>query len=439
MSAEREAPGVHEVLIIGAGPSGTLLAAELRRLGVEALLIERRTDSAPGSRAIGVHPPVLAALEPSGATARILEGAARIPRGMARAAGRTIATVRFDRRHPRFPFIAAAPQQVTEAALAAIAPEPLRGMRVIGVHAAGDLMRVRAEDAAGDTTVWAARTVVVAAGARGRQLLSGFLPVRAHAYADRYLMTDLADAPGEPEHTAVITLGASGVAESFPLPNGGRRLVARVTAAGPHEARERRGRLTSAGADIGDAEIGDRTGEVDLAGPLARAAQAADVDRLAAAVLERIGRAELASRVTAATGFGIRRVLLSRMVSGPWAQHGAGSGYVIAIGDAAHEVSPIGGQGMNLGLLDAVTLAPVLARLHAHALVDEPHALAHWERNRLASARTAGRLAGLNTALGRPWPRPVTGTIAAAMRTAMRTPLVRLPERAYAMGFDRDA
>ncbi|WP_053352409.1 FAD-dependent oxidoreductase [Leucobacter musarum] len=425
MSAEREAPGVHEVLIIGAGPSGTLLAAELRRLGVEALLIERRTDSAPGSRAIGVHPPVLAALEPSGATARILEGAARIPRGMARAAGRTIATVRFDRRHPRFPFIAAAPQQVTEAALAAIAPEPVRGMRVIGVHAAGDLMRVRAEDAAGDTTVWAARTVVVAAGARGRQLLSGFLPVRSHAYADRYLMTDLADAPGEPEHTAVITLGASGVAESFPLPNGGRRLVARVTAAGPHEARERANRGTEHCSD--------------LAGPLARAAQAADVDRLSAAVLERIGRAELASRVTAATGFGIRRVLLSRMVSGPWAQHGAGSGYVIAIGDAAHEVSPIGGQGMNLGLLDAVTLAPVLARLHAHALVDEPHALAHWERNRLASARTAGRLAGLNTALGRPWPRSVTGTIAAAMRTAMRTPLVRLPERAYAMGFDRDA
>lgn len=425
MNAERDNSGVHDVLIIGAGPSGTLLAAELRRLGVDALLIERRTDAAPGSRAIGVHPPVLAALESSGATARILEGAARIPRGMARAAGRTIATVRFDRRHPRFPFIAAAPQHVTETALAAIAPDPLRGMRVIGVHAAGDVMQVRAEDSEGNATTWAARTVVVAAGARGRRLLSGFLPVRAHAYPDRYLMTDLEDAPGEPEHTAVITLGATGVAESFPLPNGGRRLVARVTAAGPHEASERAKRGTDHHSD--------------LAGPPARAAQAADVDRLAAAVLERIGSVELAERVTAASAFGIRRVMLSRMVSGPWAQRGAGSGYVIAIGDAAHEVSPIGGQGMNLGLLDAVTLAPVLARLHARAHADDAHELAHWERNRLASARTAGRLAGLNTALGRPWPGPVTSTIAAAMRTAMRTPLVRLPERAYAMGFDRDA
>ena len=35
---------------------------------------------------------------------------------------------------------------------------------------------------------------------------------------------------------------------------------------------------------------------------------------------------------------------------------------MVLLGDAAHEISPIGGQGMNLGWTDAVRLARELAR-----------------------------------------------------------------------------
>jgi 2-polyprenyl-6-methoxyphenol hydroxylase-like FAD-dependent oxidoreductase len=75
---------VADVVVVGAGPVGTLLAAELTRLGVEVDLLERRSDAGEGTRAIGVHAPVLAALEASGATERLLAEAVRVSRGEAR-------------------------------------------------------------------------------------------------------------------------------------------------------------------------------------------------------------------------------------------------------------------------------------------------------------------------------------------------------------------
>lgn len=404
-------PAACDVLVVGAGPSGSLLASELQRLGVDVVLLEQRVDASPGSRAIGVHPPVLAALEASGATERLLAGATRITRGIAVAAGRTVGEVHFDRLSVRFPFVASVPQAVTEATVAAQGPPPVRGMRVVGVHPTPAGVAVHAVDAGGGSRSWLAGTVVVATGASGRRLLSGLFTGRSRAYPDRYLMTDLSESPGQPEHTAVITLGSGGVAESFPMPGGGRRLVARVS---PRHH---------------DAGVGDGVSD-------------SDGERLAEAISARMGCPELAAHVTGASRFSIRRVLLDRMVF---------ANAVIAIGDAAHEVSPIGGQGMNLGLLDAVTLAPVLARARsgsrhgaasrtpAERTREKNTALRHWERSRLASARTAARLAGLNTVLGRPWPRRLAPTAAAVLGSALRTPLARLPERAYTMGFDREA
>ncbi|MGK0715385.1 FAD-dependent oxidoreductase [Leucobacter sp. W1153] len=377
-----------DVIVVGAGPTGMLLAAELQRCGISVALLERRDVSCPGTRAIGVHAPVLAALEASGATERILAEASRVTRGIARSGKRELGEVRFDRLRARFPFVATVPQSVTESAVAVGAPPVTRSAEVVAVAETSDRVTVSAAIGGTGTRELTARSVVIAAGASGRSLVSDLMRVSKTEYPDRYLMADVAGAAALPSDTAVIHLDQHGVLESFPLPQGGRRLVA-------WDGHER----SEVGAD----------------------------ERLRRAVAVRTGDEAIASLIAGATSFGIRRVLLRRMRVGR----------ILAIGDTAHEVSPIGGQGMNLGLLDAATLAPVLARcLTGEASTRE---LDLWERTRLASARTAARLAHLNTSLGRSRSARAHRTATGILSAVLGSPLERTAARAYAMGFDRDA
>lgn len=383
-AARAPLPAACEVAVVGAGPVGLLLGAELHRRGVDAAVLERRADAGGGgTRAIGVHAPVLAALEACGATERMLASAVRVRRGEARSGDRVLGTVRFDRLDARFPFVATLPQSATEGAVAHGAPAPLRGTTVTAVSRDGGRMRVRTDR--GDIR---ARVVVLAGGAASRALAYRADAVAAHEYRDRYLMTDAVVRDDDP--TAVVRLGRLGVLESFPLPGGARRFVAWDRAPGEAEPEARLARLRAA--------------------------------------LVAHGLPDAAERVVAASGFRVRRVVAPGMRR---------DGLVV-IGDAAHEISPIGGQGMNLGLLDAVTLAPIVAAWVQRGEAPDA-ALATWERRRLASARTSAAIATLNTTLGRPLGAGGDAVRRGALGMLLGSPAARLFAHAYAMGLDRDA
>lgn len=44
-----------EVLIVGAGPVGLMAAIELRRRGIDVMIVDKRSDIAPWAKAVGVH------------------------------------------------------------------------------------------------------------------------------------------------------------------------------------------------------------------------------------------------------------------------------------------------------------------------------------------------------------------------------------------------
>ena len=167
-------------------------------------MLERRARPGDGTRAIGVHAPVLAALEASGTTERLLASAVRVSRGEARSDGQVLGTVRFDRLRRRFPFVAALPQAATEAALAVGAPAPRRGATVTSVTPGADGIRV----SFGEDEALSASIVVIAGGWRARELVYRPGGMRVRPYPDRYLMADVAS--GRDRDLAVVNIDRSG-------------------------------------------------------------------------------------------------------------------------------------------------------------------------------------------------------------------------------------
>ncbi|WP_432572037.1 FAD-dependent oxidoreductase [Kineococcus sp. SYSU DK005] len=374
------APGagrVHDVLVVGAGSAGLFLAAALAQRGVDVVVLERRTAAGTGSRAIGLHPPAVLALRALGLEQEALALGARVERGVARSRGRRLGALGFERAWPERPFVLTLPQHRTEALLARrlrqFAPAALRrGWEVLGTREDGGVVHVTARGAGGPVRTWRARVLVGADGAHGGTRERAGIGAHGRTYPDTYLMGDFADTTGD-AGTAVIHLEPAGVVESFPLPAGRRRWVVHTGAA-----------PSAPGAPS------------TPAAPAAPGAPAgASAQALAALVAARTGEVLDPATASAVSAFAVHRRLARRMVAGRQ----------VLIGDAAHEISPIGGQGMTLGWLDAQALVPLLVRVLAGgtgADLRSVRGFVRFERERTRAARTAARRAGLNTVLGRP-------------------------------------
>lgn len=333
---------------------GLYLGCLLARSGLSFTVLERRQRPGTHSRAIGIHPPALQAFQELGCAEAFLAAGIQIRRGVVRSGTEVLGELSFASASRTFPFVLSLPQQQTETLLAEhlerIAPGTLqRCTEVTDLQQRSTHVDLTVQNGNRSCSLQA-KFVVGADGCRSLVRSLTGLEYPGGTYADTYLMGDFPDTSAYGQ-TAVVHLVNSGVVEAFPLPGGLRRWVVHTDVLN----------LSARPRDLVDL-VEDRTGLHLPAG---------DCSMLSA--------------------FEVHHHAVSRMCAGR----------TVLIGDAAHEVSPIGGQGMNLGWLDAQALMPALM-----VAVRDPDqgalAMMKMERRRLRSARIASRQAELNMSAGRP-------------------------------------
>lgn len=344
-----------DVIVVGGGPTGLMLAAELRLHDVDVLVLERDAEPTTVVRSLGLHARSIEVLDQRGLLDRFLAHGTRYPVG-GFYAGIAGPPPRLDTAHP---YVLGIPQPVTDRLLAehvtAAGAEIRRGCELVGL--VQDVDSVTA--ALADGTRVRSRFLVGCDG--GRSTVRGLLGVGF---------------PGEPARREAL-LGEVEVAQD---PATVAAVVAEV----------RRTELWFGVGPLGNGLFRALVPAEGVAG-----------DRSPPTLDELRSRL----RAVAGTDFGVHSPRwLSRFGDATRQAERYRVGRVLLAGDAAHIHPPVGGQGLNLGIQDAFNLGwKLAAQVHGRApdgLLDSYHD----ERHPVAAAVLDDTRA--QTALMSPEPGP---------------------------------
>jgi 2-polyprenyl-6-methoxyphenol hydroxylase-like FAD-dependent oxidoreductase len=292
------------VTVIGAGPTGLTLAYVLARAGVPVTIVDAASSAGrESSRATTVHAGTLEALDRFDSTGEeIASAAAWARKSFVWAGSRRVATVHWDRMPTRYAAMINLRQEDVEAILRGRLED--RGVEVEWDRSISSPDQVDAS------------YVVACDGARSAIRRSLDIALEGSTFDERFLLADVRLSGIVDRQATNIWVSTAGVLGILPLPDGSSRLNGTL-ADGETVGEESL-------ADLVERRLGSMRGQIRVE-QVAWAAEYRTHSRLAAAYRR-------------------DRVFLA--------------------GDAAHLNSPVGGQGMNVGIGDAIDLGLRLAAVH---------------------------------------------------------------------------
>ena len=351
------------ILIVGAGPTGLALCAQLCAFGVRARIIDRALDRAHESRALGVQARTLELLQGIGL------GDALVARGnpsahlMLHVEGRVVAEAElggFAGSDTKYPFVLFVSQAETEKLLgdhlAARGVTIERGVELTDFSPNADGVDCALRHRDGRTEAVRVRYLVGCDGAHSTVRKRAGIAFEGDAYLQDFLLGDV-EADASPDVSFVADtlhpfVGRHGIALFFPL---GKPATWRVIAMSGAAAT-----TAQAGANAADKPL---TSELSLA--------------------------ELQTVVDGATG-GSVKLRDPAWLAHFHLHHRQAAHYqrdsIFLAGDAGHIHSPVGAQGMNTGIQDAWNLGWKLAMVVKG--IATPRLLDSYEAERWPVGRT---------------------------------------------------
>jgi 2-polyprenyl-6-methoxyphenol hydroxylase-like FAD-dependent oxidoreductase len=332
-------PNQTDILIVGAGPSGLALATELARNGVSSLLLDRQTAGANTSRAAVVHARTLEVLEPLGIVPDLHALGVKVPIFRVRDRDHALITIDFRDLPSAYPYTLMCPQSDTEAVLLRrledLGGKVVRPCTVTAMRPKGEGVDIVVRNTDEEHTI-RAHYVAGCDGMHSIVREQAGIAFEGASYEEGFVLADVhMDWPLSRQEVSLF-FSPAGLVVVAPLSHDRIRVVATVQ---------------NASSEPSAAEV---QALLDERGPEDRRARVRDVV------------------------WSSRFHIHHRVARSP--RHGN----VFLVGDAAHVHSPAGGQGMNTGIQDAVSLGRLLAK--AVKSGDET-ALDGWadQRHRIAS------------------------------------------------------
>lgn len=362
-----------DVLVVGAGPTGLALGASLIAKGVHAVVVDALAEGQNTTRAAVVNARTLEVLEELDLARRMVKEGLIARRFTMRAGRQILIPVDFSELPTKYPYSLMLSQADTERLLlerlhelggAVLRPKTLRrlGPDENGVTATFD---------DGDTI--RAGYVVGADGMHSTVRVQAGIGFTGSEFAESFALADVRLAGGAPRDEVILFYAKEGLTVVAPLPGDIFRIVA----------------------------------------PAADAPKTPSVEFVQALLDSRtFGPGELAvTELLWGTRFRIHHRVADTYRAGR----------LLLAGDAAHVHSPAGGQGMNLGITDAIALAGALTEVLGGGPDTALDTYAATQRRWAEQVLTlTGRLTRMSTL-----PRPLRPIRNSGIRLAAQIPAVR--------------